>query len=137
MQLIEVNNKALEKVFIQFPIELYKNEKNYIRPLDKDIKAAFDPSKNKNFRNGEAIRWVLKNDQDKYIGRIAAFYDKKTSQKNDQPTGGLGFPSVLTTSMLPIFFLIRVKKSGLSLKVWKPWTDQLILAIEIVGGVCW
>ena len=27
MQLIEVNNKALEKVFIQFPIELYKNEK--------------------------------------------------------------------------------------------------------------
>ena len=51
MQLIEVTNKALEKSFIHFPIPLYKNEKNYIRPLDKDIKAVFDPTKNKNFRN--------------------------------------------------------------------------------------
>lgn len=91
MKLIEVNNKATENAFIQLPVELYKNEKNYIRPLDKDIKAVFDPKKNKNYRNGEAIRWILKNDSGKVIGRIAAFYDKKTSKKNDQPTGGIGF----------------------------------------------
>ena len=91
MQLIEVTNKALEKSFIHFPIALYRDEKNYIRPLDKDIKAVFDPTKNKNFRNGEAIRWLLANDNGQYIGRIAAFYDKKTSKKNEQPTGGIGF----------------------------------------------
>ncbi len=91
MQLVEVKNKALDKAFIQFPVELYKNEENYIRPLDKDIRAVFDPEKNKNFKNGKAIRWILKNDEGKIIGRIAAFYDKKTSAKNDQPTGGAGF----------------------------------------------
>lgn len=91
MKLIEVNDKATEKAFIQLPVELYKNEKNYIRPLDKDIKAVFDPEKNKNYRNGEAIRWILQDDSGKVIGRIAAFYDKKTSKKNDQPTGGIGF----------------------------------------------
>lgn len=90
MELIEVKSKGDEKEFIQLPVRLYKDEINWIRPLDKDIKTVFDPTKNKNFRNGEAIRWILKKDQ-KVIGRIAAFYDKKTAAKNEQPTGGVGF----------------------------------------------
>jgi len=90
MQLIEVKDKKTEKAFIQLPVRLYKGEENYIRPLDKDIKAVFDPTKNKNFRNGKAIRWILEKNG-AVIGRIAAFYDKKTAAKNDQPTGGIGF----------------------------------------------
>ncbi len=91
MKLIEVNDKSTEKAFIKLPVVLYKNEKNWIRPLDKDIRTVFDPAKNKNYRNGEAIRWILKNNQGQVIGRIAAFYDKKTAAKNEQPTGGIGF----------------------------------------------
>lgn len=90
MNLIEVKDKATEKAFIKLPVKLYKNEKNWIRPLDKDIKAVFDPKKNKSFRSGEVIRWILEKDNE-VIGRIAAFYDKKTAKKNDQPTGGIGF----------------------------------------------
>jgi len=90
MKLIEVKDKKTEEAFIKVAVTFYKEEKNYIRPLDKDIKAVFDPGKNKSFRNGEAIRWLLEK-EGKYVGRIAAFYDKKTSAKNDQPTGGAGF----------------------------------------------
>ena len=91
MRVQEVNDKKSEKQFIQLPVRLYKNEQNWIRPLDKDIRAVFDPAKNKSFRHGEAIRWVLLDDNEQVIGRIAAFYDTKTAKKNDQPTGGVGF----------------------------------------------
>ncbi len=92
MQLIEVNSPALEKAFIDFPHPLYKDYPEYIRPLDKDIAVVFNPQKNTFFSHGEAIRWMLKDDQGKFIGRVAAFYSNTTKNKdNDQPTGGLGF----------------------------------------------
>ncbi|MEM7107616.1 MAG: hypothetical protein AAF519_05270 [Bacteroidota bacterium] len=92
MELVEVgSDERLIKQFIQLPVKLYKNEKNWIRPLNKDIEAIFDVKKNKTFRNGECIRWVLK-EGNEVKGRIAAFINKKTINKdNDQPTGGVGF----------------------------------------------
>lgn len=90
-QIIEVNTPQTKKEFLRFPVRLYKNEKNWIRPLDQDIESVFDPKKNKLFRNGEAIRWILKDEKNTTVGRIAAFYDKKSAVKNDQPTGGVGF----------------------------------------------
>lgn len=91
MELVEVRDKRSEEDFIHFPVELYKSEEAWIRPLDKDIKAIFDSEKNKNYRNGEAIRWILKNGNGQVIGRIAAFIIKKVSEAQDQPTGGVGF----------------------------------------------
>jgi GNAT superfamily N-acetyltransferase len=91
MTLVEVTNPQTEKEFIQLPVRLYADEENWIRPLDKDIVAVFDPAQNKNFRTGEAIRWILKDDTGKVIGRIAAFVNGKTAHTHDQPTGGLGF----------------------------------------------
>ncbi|MBU8891995.1 MAG: hypothetical protein KOO66_04405 [Bacteroidales bacterium] len=90
-KLIQVSDKFSKKEFIRFPARLYKNEKQWVRPLDQDIENVFDPSKNKLFRNGEASLWILVNDKEETIGRIAVFYDKKTAARNDQPTGGMGF----------------------------------------------
>jgi len=91
MELIEVKNKKTTREFLLFPVELYKNEPTWIRPLDKDIENVFDPNKNKFFRNGNCVRWILKNEE-KTIGIVAAFFNKKTMNKdNDQPTGGMGF----------------------------------------------
>lgn len=74
------------------PARIFKEEKNWIRPLDKDIEDVFDPNKNKFFRHGKIIRWILVNDQKETIGRVAAFVNNKTKNKgNDQPTGGMGF----------------------------------------------
>jgi hypothetical protein len=93
MQLIEVQDKNHIRAFLEMPVSLYKNEKNWIRPLDKDIEEVFDPEKNKLFRQkAKAIRWILKNANNQVIGRVAAFFNPKTSNKdNDQPTGGMGF----------------------------------------------
>ncbi len=90
-EIIEVKNKRNIKDFLQLPVRLYKNEKRWIRPLNHDIEIVFDPQKNKHFRNGEAIRWILKNKHNKTIGRVAAFVDYKSAKNNDQPTGGMGF----------------------------------------------
>lgn len=92
MNLKEVLTKADKKDFLLFPLSLYKNLPQWIRPLDKDVENVFNPEKNKTYRHGECIRWVLKNDQGIVIGRVAAFIDQKTLNKgNDQPTGGMGF----------------------------------------------
>jgi GNAT superfamily N-acetyltransferase len=90
-RLTEVNDKKGIREFLAFPSRLYKNDKNWIRPLDQDIEAIFDASKNKNFRHGDAVRWLLKNKENKTVGRVAAFYNEKTARKDIQPTGGLGF----------------------------------------------
>jgi len=92
MQIVEIQDKATAKEFLLFPIKLYKNYSNWIRPLDKDINGIFDPETNKYFRHGKCTRWILKNDQGQTIGRIAAFVNDRTANKNnDQPTGGVGF----------------------------------------------
>ncbi|MCE2994284.1 MAG: hypothetical protein ACK5RG_07940 [Cyclobacteriaceae bacterium] len=92
MTLHEVVSTLDKKEFLHLPIRLYKNSPRWIRPLDKDVENVFDPEKNKTFRHGEVIRWILKDAQGTTIGRVAAFIDQKTVNKgNDQPTGGMGF----------------------------------------------
>jgi hypothetical protein len=92
MKITEVRSLKDAQAFIQVAIEIYKNDPDWIRPLDKDIKDVFDPSKNKAFRHGEAIRWILIDDNGRLLGRIAAFINKKYKTKGDDgPVGGTGF----------------------------------------------
>ena len=92
MQLIAVKDPISAKDFIRVNVELNKGNKAYIRPIDKEINEVFDPEQNKAFRHGEATRWVLKDDEGRLIGRIAAFVNKKYKNKGDDvPIGGVGF----------------------------------------------
>jgi len=92
MQLTEVVDNKTAKEFIEVNVLINKNDPNYIRPLDKDINEVFDRKKNKAFRHGEAIRWILKDENGKPVGRIAAFTNKKYKNKGDNvPVGGIGF----------------------------------------------
>jgi hypothetical protein len=92
MELIEVTTPSLAKEFIQVNIQLNRSNPAYIRPIDKEIEEVFDPKKNKAFRHGEAVRWILKDKEDRPIGRIAAFVNKKYKTKGDDvPVGGVGF----------------------------------------------
>jgi len=95
MQVVEVRTKLDEREFIDFPKKLYKSDPYWVCPLDSGIKTVFDPSKNQAFKHGEAIRWILKDDKNKTIGRIAAFIDKVRSAVNRQSTGGIGFFEVI------------------------------------------
>jgi hypothetical protein len=89
MQMQEVKTKQDIKAFLELPLEIYKNDPNFIRPLDKDIEEVFDPKKNKFFKKGECTRWLLKDDSGKEIGRVASFVNQQ--YKQEQPTGGIGF----------------------------------------------
>lgn len=92
MTIKQVSSRADEREFLLFPVRLYRNCAQWIRPLDKDIEAVFNQEKNKAFRHGSCNRWILVNPQNETIGRIAAFVNSKTVNKgNDQPTGGIGF----------------------------------------------
>lgn len=92
MKILEVTTPKEATEFLTLPVSLYKDERHWIRPLDKDIESVFNPKSNKAFRHGTCIRWILLNDQHETIGRVAAFINQKTVTKgNDQPTGGMGF----------------------------------------------
>ena len=95
MKVVEVITKQDKKEFIDFPKELYKADPCWVCQLDSGVESVFDPSKNHNFKHGEAIRWILKDDDSHIIGRIAAFIDKVRSSANRQPTGGIGFFEVV------------------------------------------
>jgi GNAT superfamily N-acetyltransferase len=90
-QIVEVNSRRTRKEFLLLPVRLYKDERNWIRPLDTEIENVFNPKKNKRFRNGEAVRWLLKNESGVTIGRIATFVDYQTAKTFEQPSGGIGF----------------------------------------------
>ncbi|MDQ0477025.1 hypothetical protein [Chryseobacterium sp. MDT2-18] len=89
MKVINVVSKESVLEFLNFPKLLFRKDRNYIRPLDQDIENVFDPRKNKFFRSGECERFLFKNDDNKTVGKIAVFINKKYTQ--DQPTGGIGF----------------------------------------------
>ena len=92
MQIIEVTGSKTAMDFIKVAVQLYKNDPNWVRPLDKDINEVFDKAKNKAFRFGEATRWILKDDAGNLTGRIAAFVNSKYKTKGDEGlVGGVGF----------------------------------------------
>ena len=95
MRITEVNTGRDKMDFIDFPKMLYKGDPFWVCPLDSQIEAVFDPSKNHAFRHGIATRWLLKDDTGKTIGRVAAFIDRIRSAANSQPTGGMGFLEVI------------------------------------------
>ncbi len=92
MELIEVTDEATAREFIDVHVIINQPNPNWIRPLDKDIVEVFDRKKNKTFRFGDAIRWILRDSDGKPIGRIAAFTNKKYKNKGDEmQVGGTGF----------------------------------------------
>jgi hypothetical protein len=95
MKIVEVITKNEKKEFIDFPKKLYKSDPFWVCQLDSGIEAVFDPGRNPNFKHGEAIRWVLRDETGRTIGRIAAFIDTVRSTANSQPTGGIGFFEVI------------------------------------------
>ena len=89
MKAVQVVSDEHKKDFLAFPVRLFRNDKNYIRPLNNDIEEVFSPKRNKFFRSGECERFLFKNDKDETVGKVAVFINKKYKQK--QATGGIGF----------------------------------------------
>lgn len=110
MQIIEVRSKEEREEFHRFPKRLYKGDPFWVCPLDSMVESVFDPRRNHAFSHGEAIRWLLRDENSKTIGRIAAFIDKVRSAANRQPTGGLGFFEVIENKNAAFLLFDTVKE---------------------------
>jgi GNAT superfamily N-acetyltransferase len=82
-------------MFLEFPVSLYASDPNWIRPLDQDIEVIFDPNKNFHLKKGEAIRWILFDENQNPIGRVAAFYENTEPDKSNLKMAGMGFFEVI------------------------------------------
>ncbi len=91
MRIINVIDKKTEQKFLDTARIIYKQDKVWVCPLDSEVKAVFDPAINVFFKKGEAARWILVDNNERLIGRIAAFIDREKAFTWDQPTGGIGF----------------------------------------------
>ena len=90
-----VGDKILKRMFLEFPVSLYASDPNWIRPLDQDIEVIFDPNKNFHLKKGEAIRWILFDENQNPIGRVAAFYENTEPDKSNLKLAGMGFFEVI------------------------------------------
>jgi len=78
----EVISEADLNQFIRFPMELYKNNKNYVPPLIKEEKNVWNPVENAALAYSEAKKFlVLKNN--KVAGRIAVIINRKEAEELD------------------------------------------------------
>lgn len=91
MHLKIVDDNVSAKQWLEVPKTIYAADSNYIPHIKQDIEGIFNPSKNKLFAHGSALRWILLDSKAKPIGRVAAFFSKKYSDAQKQKTGGIGF----------------------------------------------
>lgn len=91
MRLSVVEDTRSGKRFLDVARIIYKDDPYWVCPLDDEINGIFDPERNVFFKNGEAVRWVLYNDNGELIGRVAAFINRLKANNYQQPTGGMGF----------------------------------------------
>lgn len=111
----EVADKKTVRAFLDFPKDLYKNDPNWICPLDNSVEAVFDRKQNAFFTHGEAIRWIFKDDNNNIIGRAAAFINRKKAFNFQQPTGGMGFFECINNKQAA-FFIFDTCREWLKMK---------------------
>jgi hypothetical protein len=110
MKLIEVTNKSTKKRFNNLPLSIYKNDPNYACPLTRMTEETFDPIKNSFYKHGTAIRWILVDQKENTIGRIAAFIDYEKSKTFEQPTGNIGFFECINDQQAANYLFNSAKK---------------------------
>ncbi|MFC2114428.1 GNAT family N-acetyltransferase [Bacteroidota bacterium] len=91
MRVKEVITGKDRKDFLNVARFIYKDDPNWVCPLDFQIEEIFDPEKNIFAKEGKYIRWILVNDEGEFIGRVAAFINNSKAFTYDVPTGGMGF----------------------------------------------
>lgn len=110
MNLVEVKDKKQASQFLDVARSIYKNDQNWICPLDSMVEAVFNPAVNVFFTHGEAIRWILFDEKGNAIGRVAAFINRKKAFNFEQPTGGMGFFECIDDQKAAYFMFDACKK---------------------------
>ena len=94
MQIIEVTNKKLQKQFIDFPHDLFKNDENYVPELFIDREEVLNKDKNPFFKHSKATLFLALRDN-KVVGRIAAIRNNNYNEFTEKNVGYFGFFDVI------------------------------------------
>ena len=110
MHLIEVTDKKTQRLFYDIIREIYKNNDVFVCPLDREIEKIFTPSENAFYENGDAVRWILTNENGDLLGRVAAFYNMDKAKAQRQLTGGMGFFECINDQTAAFMLFDQCKK---------------------------
>ena len=91
MEILKVADRKTNQLFHKVLHTVYRGDAHYIFPLEVDVDFVFNRNKNESFQSGDAVRFVLIDDSQRPIGRIAAFYSKHHIGQNGDRSGGVGF----------------------------------------------
>jgi len=91
MNIVPVADKRTRREFLDTARQIYKEDATWVCPLDAEINSIFDPDVNAYFTHGEASRWILRDQDENLIGRIAAFINKRANEILNTAIGGIGF----------------------------------------------
>lgn len=86
-----VSTKKQQSLFIELPNILYANDPNWISPINEDVEKIFDPETNVYFKRGVARRWIVLNESNEVVGRVAAFLDFNKMYEGANKIGRIGF----------------------------------------------
>lgn len=91
MKIIEVKERRSIRDFLDLPRYIYAGDPCWVCPLEQDIESVFDPARNSFHSFGSCTRWILKQDDGRTIGRIAAFINDRKAWNTQPAAGGCGF----------------------------------------------
>lgn len=80
ISIIEVNSENDLKKFIHFPMDLYRNNDNYVPPLINDEKNIWNPKENPALAYCTAKQFLAYKDQ-KVVGRIAVIWNPREEEE--------------------------------------------------------
>lgn len=78
------------KVFIRLPNELYRDDPNYVAPLEFELGNRLNPAKNPGLKDSPHQLWVAYRD-DTPVGRISALVNQAHLDRHHDATGHFGF----------------------------------------------
>ena len=82
VKIVEVKTKKQQKIFVDFPTKLYKDNKNYVPPLRGDELDIFNPKKNVSYDECDIVFYLAYKDE-QVVGRICGIIQKVYNEKTN------------------------------------------------------
>lgn len=116
VNVVEVQSPAHLKKFIRFPLDLYKDDPNYVAPLNVERNDFFDVKKNPFYKTARVKLFLAMRDN-KIVGRISTCINFSHNSFHEEKTGFFGFLDTIdnqeVASQLLKVAMITLKQEGM------------------------
>lgn len=86
-----VESRADLRAFVDFPYRLYRDNRNWVPPLRRDVQHLLDPDKNAFFEHGAIQPFLARDASGAVVGRIAGVHNGMHLQRYSDGVGFFGF----------------------------------------------